>query len=156
MTVRVRLADIAQARSGDKGDVANVALFAPTDALYDAFRREVTTDRVRALFGRFVKGDVDRYEVPNVRALNFVLHQALDGGAARSLRSDPLGKSYGSLLLRMEIEVEDDELTRFSRRTREISSLSGGLRGCPSEGGVPPRVRSAPALRGDAARSPRR
>ena len=110
MTTRVRLADVAQARSGDKGDLANVALFAPTDAMYAAFVREITPDRVKHLFGRFVKGDVDRYEVPNVRALNFVLHQALDGGAARSLRSDPLGKSYGSLLLRLEIEVDDDEL----------------------------------------------
>ena len=107
---RVRLAGIAQARSGDKGDLANVALFAPTDALYQAFLREVTPERVRVHYGRFVRGGVDRYEVPNVRALNFVLHQALDGGAARSLRSDPLGKSYGSLILRMEIEVSEAEL----------------------------------------------
>jgi hypothetical protein len=115
VTTRVRLADVAQARSGDKGDLANIALFAPTDAMYAAFVREVTPARVKHLFGRFVKGGVDRYEVPNVRALNFVLHQALDGGAARSLRSDPLGKSYGSLLLRMEIEVEDDELAAVPR-----------------------------------------
>ena len=115
MTARVRLADVAQARSGDKADIANVALFAPSDAMYAAFVREVTPDRVRELFGRFVKGDVDRYEVPNVRALNFVLHRALDGGAARSLRSDPLGKSYGSLLLRMEIDVDDAELDGLPR-----------------------------------------
>jgi hypothetical protein len=107
---RIRLADIAQARSGDKGDLANVALFAPTAALYAAFVREVTAERVRGHFGAFVRGAVDRHEVPKVLALNFVLHEALDGGAARSLRSDPLGKSYGSLLLRLEIEVEDDEL----------------------------------------------
>jgi hypothetical protein len=127
VTQRVRLADVAQARSGDKADLANVALFAPTDAMYQAFRREVTTVRVKELFGRFVKGDVDRYEVPNVRALNFVLHQALDGGAARSLRSDPLGKSYGSLMLRLEIDVEDAELAgvpqahhpRFERAPRD-------------------------------------
>ena len=113
---RVQLAKLAQARSGDKGDLANVALFAPTDALYDAFKREVTVERVRGLFGRFVRGRVDRYEVPNVRALNFVLHEALDGGAARSLRSDPLGKSYGSLLLRLEIEVDDAELAGITLR----------------------------------------
>lgn len=107
---RIQLRDVAQARSGDKGDLSNVALFAPTDALYRAFLREVTPERVRSHYGRFVRGHVDRYEVPNVRALNFVLHQALDGGAARSLRSDPLGKSYGSLILRMEIEVRDEEL----------------------------------------------
>ena len=107
---RVQLRDVAQARSGDKGDLANVAVFAPTPALYQAFLRELTPERVRAHFGRFVHGPVDRYEVPNVRALNFVLHQALDGGAARSLRSDPLGKSYGSLILRLEIEVSAAEL----------------------------------------------
>jgi hypothetical protein len=109
-TRRVQLRDVAQARSGDKGDLANVAVFAPTDAMYAAFLRELTPERVRAHFGRFVHGEVDRYEVPNVRALNFVLHQALDGGAARSLRSDPLGKSYGSLILRMEIDVDETEL----------------------------------------------
>ena len=106
----VQLRDVAQARSGDKGDLANVAVFAPTEALYAAFLRELTPERVREHFGRFVRGAVDRYEVPNVRALNFVLHQALDGGAARSLRSDPLGKSYGSLILRLEISVTGEEL----------------------------------------------
>jgi hypothetical protein len=112
----IRLADIAQARSGDKGDLANVALFAPTETLYEAFKREVTPQRVKELFGRFVKGEVDRYEVPNVLALNFVLHEALDGGAARSLRSDPLGKSYGSLLLRMEINLRDSEVEEVPPR----------------------------------------
>ena len=118
MPRRVRLAEFAQARSGDKGDLANVAVFAPTDALYAVFLRELTAERVRAHFGRYVQGRVDRYEVANVRALNFVLHEALGGGGARSLRSDPLGKSYGSLLLRMEIELSDAELegwVRFGR-----------------------------------------
>ena len=122
MTTRTRLADIAQARSGDKADLANVALFAPSDALYVAFKREVTPERVKALFGRFVNGRVDRYEVPNVRALNFVLHEALDGGAARSLRSDPLGKSYGSLLLRMEIDLANEELQGIEQRLRPPTS----------------------------------
>jgi len=117
MSTRVLLADVAQARSGDKADLANVALFAPTDALYEAFKREVTPQRVKDLFGRFVKGAVDRYEVPTVRALNFVLHQALDGGAARSLRSDPLGKSYGSLLLRLEIDLREGELEGIEVRS---------------------------------------
>ena len=103
----VQLAEIAQARSGDKGDLANVALFAPSRALYDVFVEQVTAEKVRRHFGDFVKGDVDRYLVPNVLALNFVLHEALDGGAAHSLRSDVLGKSFGSLLLRMNIEVDD-------------------------------------------------
>lgn len=106
----VVLADWCQARSGDKGDLANVALFAPTPALYAALLREVTAERVRAHFGRYVRGRVERFEAPNVRALNFVLHEALGGGAARSLRSDPLGKSYGSLLLRLRIAVSENEL----------------------------------------------
>jgi hypothetical protein len=110
MTRHVQLRDVAQARSGDKGDLANVALFAPSAAMYAAFLREVTAERVRAHFGRFVKGRVERFEVPNVRALNFVLHEALGGGAARSLRSDPLGKSFGSLLLRMFIDVDESDL----------------------------------------------
>lgn len=116
MSPVVQLADIARARSGDKGDLANVAVFAPDDALYVALLREVTAERVRAHFGRFVRGGVERYEVPNLRALNFVLHQALDGGAARSLRSDPLGKSYGSLLLRLRIQLTDAEAAAAPKR----------------------------------------
>ncbi|MHB8719478.1 MAG: AtuA-related protein [Candidatus Dormibacteria bacterium] len=112
--VRVRLASVAQARSGDKGDIANVALFAPTEALYAAFVREVTAERVRAHVGHFVRGRAERHEVPNVRALNFVLHEALDGGASRSLRSDPLGKSFGSLLLRMEVDLTEEELASWT------------------------------------------
>jgi hypothetical protein len=104
-TERIQLRWIAQARSGDKGDIVNVALFAPTREMYEVFVLEVTADRVKAHFGDFVQGRVDRYEVPNVRALNFVCHAALGGGGAASLRSDPLGKSYGSNLLRMEIDV---------------------------------------------------
>ena len=116
MSTVVLLADIARARSGDKADLANVAVFAPTDALYAAFCRELTSERVREHFGRFVRGAVDRYEVPNVRALNFVLHEALDGGASRSLRSDPLGKSFGSLLLRMRITLTDAEAAALPPR----------------------------------------
>jgi hypothetical protein len=116
MPRRVRLAEVAQARSGDKANLANVAVFAPTDALYAALLREVTADRVRAHFGRYVQGRVERFEAANVRALNFVLHEALGGGGARSLRSDPLGKSYGSLLLRMEVELSDAELEGVAPR----------------------------------------
>ncbi len=114
-TERIQLRWIAQARSGDKGDIANVALFAPTPETYALFVREVTAERVKAHFGDFVRGRVDRYEVPNVRALNFVCHGALGGGGAASMRSDPLGKSYGSNLLRMEIEISSDILKRTPR-----------------------------------------
>jgi hypothetical protein len=111
-TQRVQLREIAQARSGDKGDIANIALFAPTEEMYEVFCREVTAERVKAHFGDFVRGRVDRYEAPNVRALNFVAYASLGGGAAASLRSDPLGKSYGSNLLRMKIPVPSTVLKR--------------------------------------------
>ena len=103
--MKKQLVELAHARSGDKGDIANIALFAPDQATYDHFVREVTTERVRAHFEGIVSGKVERYEVPNVLALNFVLHGALNGGASRSLRGDALGKSLSSALLRMEIEV---------------------------------------------------
>ncbi len=104
--MKKQLVELAHARSGDKGDIANIALFAADQSTYDLFVREVTAERVQKHFEGIVTGKVDRYEVPYVLALNFVLHGALNGGASRSLRSDALGKSLSSALLRMEIEVE--------------------------------------------------
>jgi len=103
--MKKRLVELVHARSGDKGDIANIALFAPDRATYDLLLREVTAELVRNHFEGIVLGNVERYEASNVLALNFVLHGALDGGASRSLRSDALGKSLSSALLRMEIEV---------------------------------------------------
>src|SRR5947208_2795057 len=103
--MKVQLVKLAHARSGDKGDKANIALFAPDQATYDVLVREVTAQRVREHFAAMITGDVERYEAANVLALNFVLHGALNGGASRSLRSDALGKSLSSALLRMEIEM---------------------------------------------------
>ncbi len=103
--MKTQLLRLAHARSGDKGDKANIALFAPDRATYDLLVREVTAARVRQHFAGIISGQVERFEVPNVLALNFVLHGALNGGASRSLRSDSLGKSLSSALLRMEIEV---------------------------------------------------
>lgn len=103
--MKVQLVRLVHARSGDKGDIANIALFAPDQATYELLVREVSAERVKAHFAGIVEGVVERYEVPNVLALNFVLHGALNGGASRSLRSDTLGKSLSSALLRMEIEV---------------------------------------------------
>jgi hypothetical protein len=94
-------------RAGDKGDISNVALFAGDRELYELIRREVTAERVRVHFGRLVRGAVERFEAPNVLALNFVLHDALGGGGPRSLRSDNLGKSLGGALVRLEIDVPD-------------------------------------------------
>ncbi len=103
--MKTQLVHLVHARSGDKGDKANIAIFAPDRATYDLLLREVTAERVRVHFEGIVTGKVERFEVPNVLALNFVLHGALNGGASRSLRSDALGKSLSSALLRMEVEI---------------------------------------------------
>ena len=93
------------ARSGDKGDKADISLFAPDQTMYDLLVREVTAERVAQHFSGLITGKVERFEVPNLLALKFVLHGALNGGASRSLRSDSLGKSLASALLRMKIET---------------------------------------------------
>jgi len=103
--MRRQLVELAHARSGDKGDKADLSLFAPDQATYDLLAREVTVARVKKHFEGIITGKVERFEVPNVLALKFVLHGALDGGASRSLRSDALGKSLASALLRMEIDA---------------------------------------------------
>ena len=103
--MRKQLVELAHARSGDKGDIADISLFAPDLEIYDLLAREVTAERVKMHFAGIITGSVERFEVPNVLALKFVLHGALDGGASRSIRSDALGKSLSSALLRMEIEV---------------------------------------------------
>ena len=94
-------------RAGDKGDISNIALFAGDGEVYDLIRVAVTAEHVRDHFGSLVKGRVERYEAPNVLALNFVLHDALGGGAPRSLRADNLGKTLGGALVRLEIEVPE-------------------------------------------------
>ena len=104
---RLALRELCGYRAGDKGDIANVAIFADDDETYALIVREVTAERVKQLFGTMVKGRVDRYEAPNVRALNFVMQGALGGGGPRSLRADSLGKTLGGALVRMEIDVPD-------------------------------------------------
>jgi len=104
----VRLHDLGCGyRAGDKGNVSDLALFAPDADVYELLRTEVTAERVRAHFGSLVRGAVERYEAPNVLALNFVLRDALGGGGPRSLRADNLGKSLGGALVRLAIEVPD-------------------------------------------------
>ena len=100
----MRVVDLAHGRSGDKGDVCNVGLVAYDDDGYQVLCREVTAERVAEHFGDLVKGTVTRYELPGIKALNFVLTGALDGGGTMSLRSDHLGKAMYAWLLRMEIE----------------------------------------------------
>lgn len=102
---RIPLVQLAHARSGDKGDSANIGLIAYEADLYPILVREVTAERVKAHFGPWVRGTVERYELPNLHALNFVLHGALDGGGTVSLRTDAQGKVLSAALLRMEVEV---------------------------------------------------
>lgn len=109
---KVQLREIAHARSGDKGNNSNVGLIAYSDAAFEIMRREVTAERVKKHFGSLVKGPVDRYELPNLRALNFILHDSLGGGGSESLRTDAQGKTHGQALLLMEIEVHDDLETK--------------------------------------------
>ncbi|HEX2910629.1 MAG TPA: hypothetical protein VH186_07455 [Chloroflexia bacterium] len=99
----MKLVEIASARSGDKGDRCNVALFLRNQADYDRVKEAVTAERVKQHFGGIVQGEVQRYEMPNILAFNFVLEHALGGGATRSLSLDGLGKTFGAALLRMEL-----------------------------------------------------
>jgi hypothetical protein len=108
--VRVRLLDLAHARSGDKGDTANVGVIARKPGYYPLLVREVTVERVTAHFRGMLTGGVERFELPNLHALNFLLHGALGGGGTVSLKTDAQGKTLSTALLRMEIEVPDGTL----------------------------------------------
>ncbi len=112
--MKIPLARIAHARSGDKGDTANIGLIAYDQRHYPVLLREVTAERVKQHLGELVRGDVERYELPNLGALNFVLHRALGGGGTVSLRVDAQGKTLGAALLRMEIELSERELEEGS------------------------------------------
>ncbi len=108
--MKIRLGRIAHTRSGDKGDTVNIGVIAYEERHYPVLVREVTAERVKERFGERVKGDVERFELPNLCALNFVLRQALDGGGTLSLRVDAQGKTFGAALLGMEIEADEREL----------------------------------------------
>jgi hypothetical protein len=110
--VKVRLVDIAHARSGDKGDTANVGLIALRAEWYPVLAQAVTRERVAEHFRGLIEGDVERFELPNLNALNFLLHGALDGGGTLSLKTDAQGKVYSTALLRMSIDIPDAEAAR--------------------------------------------
>ena len=116
-TTRMQLRWLAHARSGDKVDAANVGLIALEPEWYDVIRKEVTAKRVARHFKGMVSS-VDRYELPNLNALNFMLHGALDGGGTLSLKTDAQGKVYSTALLRMEIDVP----RKVARRAKELRS----------------------------------
>ena len=111
--MKVRLIKLAHARSGDKGDTANIGLIALNEAFYPIFVREVTAARVKEHFKGICKGEVERFELPNLGALNFLLHGSLDGGGTLSLMTDAQGKTFSTALLRMEIDVPDDEADKL-------------------------------------------
>ena len=105
--MRVPLSRLAHTRSGDKGDTCNIGVIAWEQRFYPILVQELTSVRVKRHFGPMVAGDVERFELPNLAALNFLLHQALGGGGTLSLRTDAQGKTFGAALLRMEIELTE-------------------------------------------------
>src|SRR5262244_2196165 len=111
--MKISLFDLAHARSGDKGDTANVGVIALKDEFYPILVREVTADAVKKHFGEIVKGNVERFELPNLNALNFLLHGSLGGGGTLSLMTDAQGKTFSTALLRMEIDIPDDEAAKL-------------------------------------------
>lgn len=121
---RVQLRSLCGVRCGDKGDISDVSLFADDPAAYEAIREAVTADVVKAHYAELVRGPVERYEVPNIWALKFVMQEALGGGAPRSLRADNLGKTMGASLLRLWVDVPDEVAARASRHPAPPSGAS--------------------------------
>ena len=107
--MKVQLVKLAHARSGDKGDTANVGLIALKPEIYPLLFREVTAEKVKEHFGEMVKGKVERFELDNLEALNFLLHESLGGGGTLSLMTDAQGKTFSTALLRMYIDISDNE-----------------------------------------------
>ncbi len=132
---RVQLVHLAHTRSGDKGDTANVGVIVYDEAHYEILKEQLTPASVKAHFGSMVTGEVQRYELPNLGALNFLLHGALDGGGTMSLMNDAQGKVFSTGLLRMEIEVSD-----------EIAAAVEG-KGRVPEGWTPAGAEAEPGLR---------
>ncbi len=123
--MQISLLDIAHARSGDKGDTANVGLIALRPEWYPILDRYVTRERVAQHFAGQLGGDVVRFELPNLGALNFLLHGALDGGGTLSLKTDAQGKVYSTALLRMLIDVPDAEARSAGLPAARVNGASG-------------------------------
>jgi hypothetical protein len=126
MTTRpIQLLHLAHARSGDKGDTANVGVIAYRPEHYEILKERLTPEAVKAHFGEMV-GTVERFELPNLHALNFLLHNALDGGGTVSLMNDAQGKVFSTALLRMEIEVPEEIARAMEGRGRPPGAPHGG------------------------------
>ncbi len=107
--MKIKLLDICHGRSGDKGDAANIGLIAYDDKGFDFIRKHLSAAKVKEHFKGICKGEVERYELPNIKALNFILHNTLGGGGTVSLKHDAQGKTLAAALLRMELEVESQK-----------------------------------------------
>lgn len=105
--MKIKLLDIAHGRSGDKGDAANVGIIAYDDKGFEIIKKHLTKERVKKHFKGICFGEVERYELPNIRALNFILNKTLGGGGTVSLKHDAQGKTLAAALLRMEIDAEE-------------------------------------------------
>lgn len=101
----ILLREVAYSRSGDKGDTSNIGVIPYRESDYAWLLEELTVERVRDMFGELVRGGVTRYELPGIKALNFVLEEALSGGVSRSLNLDAHGKSWGNLILRVVVNA---------------------------------------------------
>ena len=106
--MKIQLVQIAHARSGDKGDTANIGLIALKPEYYEILKKEVTPEKVKEHFQGICEGKVERFELPNIGALNFLLHNSLGGGGTMTLKHDAQGKTLSTALLRMEIEVNEE------------------------------------------------
>ena len=113
---RIKLREVAHARSGEKGNAANISVVAFDENDYVIIRDQVTVDSVRRLYGSITKGTIVRYEVPTIAALNFVLNDVLEGGRSRTLAFDESGKALSSLILTMDVEVPDSYVGRADRK----------------------------------------
>lgn len=141
----IPLRAIAFTRSGDKGDTANIGVVPYDERHYDLLCRTVTVERVGELFGPLVRGRITRYELPGIRALNFVLEHALTGGVAKSLNLDAHGKSWGNLLLRLVIEVPDSVLEELHPAYRAEATRADAGSDAPRPDGGPSPAGAAPA-----------
>ena len=112
---KIRLSEIAHARSGDKGEASNAGLVAYTREGYEWLRQNLTPARVKRHFAAIAKGEVERYEAPNLLALNFILHDSLGGGGSESLKTDAQGKTHGLGLLQMEMEIPETVFVKSIR-----------------------------------------
>lgn len=121
MMSTVLLREVAYSRSGDKGDISNVGVIPYRESDYAWLCEELTVDRVRAIFGELVQGSITRYEWPGIKALNFVMEEALSGGVSRSLNLDAHGKSWGNLILRVGVNPPEGWTPYWSRMNKEVA-----------------------------------